>query len=239
MLIEGKNSVYEALKSGQTINKLIVQNNLCDNMSNEIIRYAKSKGIRIDFMPKEVLDKKTQNRHQGFICEVTDFNYGEIEDIFNKASKLNEDPFIIILDGIEDPHNFGAIIRTAECAGVHGIIIPTHRSVVVNDTVVKTSAGATANMIIARVNNLNYTIDVLKKENVWVYCLETGGDKLCTANLKGSIALVIGSEGRGVSRMVKENCDGVLSIELKGKINSLNESVAGAVAMYEVVRQRT
>lgn len=238
MIIEGKNSVFEAIKNGLTINKMIVQNNLTDNMSNEIIKMAKEKGIRIDFVSREVLDKKTSNRHQGFLCEVTDFKYAEVEDILNKAKQKCEDPFILLLDGIEDPHNFGALIRTAECAGVHGIIIPEHRATPVNDTVVKTSAGATSNMLIARVGNLNNTIDILKKGNIWVYCLEVGGQELTSTNLKGAIALVVGSEGNGVSRLTKEKCDDVVSIKLKGSINSLNASVAGAIAMYEVVRQR-
>ena len=165
MLIEGKNSVWEALKSGATINKLLIQNNLTDSTSNEIIKLAKSKGIRIDFVARDVLDKKTTNRHQGFICEVTDYKYAEVEDILNLAKNKNEDPFILILDKIEDPHNFGALIRTAECAGVHGIIIPEHRATPVNDTVVKTSAGAVSNMMIARVANINNTIEILKKQN--------------------------------------------------------------------------
>ena len=238
MIIEGKNSVFEALKSGLTINKLMVQNNLNDNMSNQIIKMAKDKGIRIDFVNKDVLDKKCSNRHQGFICDTTDFKYGEVEDILNKAESLNEDAFIVILDGIEDPHNFGAIIRTCECAGVHGIIIPEHRACAVNDTVVKTSAGATANVIIARVGNLNNIIEILQKEGIWVFGLEVGGRELTKANLKGKIALVIGSEGKGISRLTKEKCDDIITIKQKGQINSLNASVATAVAVYEVVRQR-
>ena len=238
MIIEGKNSVLEALKSGLTINKLMVQNNLNDNMSNQIIKMAKDKGIRIDFVSKDVLDKKCANRHQGFVCDTTDFKYGEVEDILNKAQEKKEDAFIVILDGIEDPHNFGAIIRTCECAGVHGIIIPEHRACAVNDTVVKTSAGATANMIIARVGNLNNIIETLQKENIWVYGLEVGGNEMTKTNLTGNIALVVGSEGKGISRLTKEKCDAVITIKQKGQINSLNASVATAVAVYEVVRQR-
>ncbi len=238
MIIEGKNAVLEALKSDTTINKLMVQNNLSDNASNQIIKLAKDKGVRIDFVSKDVLDKKTKNRHQGFVCDVTDFKYGEVEDIFAKAKQLGQEPFIVVLDGVEDPHNFGAIIRTCECAGVHGIIIPEHRACAVNDTVVKTSAGATANMIIARVNNLNRCIEILKKENVWVYCLETGGKEMTQTNLKGSIAVVVGSEGKGVSKLTREICDDTVSIKLNGKINSLNASVATAIMVYEIVRQR-
>ena len=238
MIIEGKNSVLEALKSNLTINKLMVQNNLNDSMSNQIIKLAKDKGIRIDFVKKEVLDKKCSSKHQGFVCDTTDFKYGELDDIFNKAQCKNEEPFIVLLDGIEDPHNFGAIIRTCECAGVHGIIIPEHRACAVNDTVVKTSAGATANMTIVRVNNLNYTIDKLKEKGVWVYGLETGGQEMTKTNLSGSIAVVVGSEGKGISKLTKEKCDGVVTIKLKGKVNSLNASVATAVVVYEIVRQR-
>lgn len=238
MIIEGKNAVLEALKNNVTINKLSVQNNLSDHMSNQIIKMAKDKGIRIDFVAKSVLDKKTKNKHQGFVCDTTDYSYCEVEDILALASSKGEDAFIVILDGIEDPHNFGAIIRTCECAGVHGIIIPEHRACAVNDTVVKTSAGATANMLIARVGNINSTIEILKKQGVWVYCLETGGKEMTSANLKGSIAVVVGSEGKGVSRLTKELCDDTVTIKLKGKVNSLNASVATAVVVYEIVRQR-
>ncbi|MBE7082155.1 MAG: 23S rRNA (guanosine(2251)-2'-O)-methyltransferase RlmB [Clostridiales bacterium] len=238
MLIEGKNAILEALQNNLTINKLMIQNNLSDNASNQIIKLAKSKGVRIDFVSKDVLDKKTRNRHQGFICETTDFAYFEVDDILNNAKAKNEDPFIVILDGIEDPHNFGAIIRTCECAGVHGIIIPQHRACAVNDTVVKTSAGATANMTIARVNNLNNTIKYLQENGVWVYALETGGKQMTTVNLKGSVAIVVGSEGKGISRLTKENCDDIVTIPLKGKVNSLNASVANAIVVYEIVRQR-
>lgn len=238
MIIEGKNAVLEALKNNITINKLMVQNNLSDNASNQIIKLAKDRGVRINFVSKDVLDKKTKNRHQGFVCETTDFCYARVEDIFARAKNLHEDPFIVVLDKIEDPHNFGAIIRTCECAGVHGIIIPEHRACAVNDTVVKTSAGATANMTIVRVGNLNRTIEHLKQNGVWVYCLETGGKEMTSVNLKGAIAVVVGSEGNGVSALTRKMCDDTVSIKLKGKVNSLNASVATAVIVYEVVRQR-
>ena len=238
MIIEGKNAVLEILKNNITINKLSVQKNLTDNMSNQIIKMAKDKGVRIDFVDKAVLDKKTKNKHQGFVCDTTDFYYSDVQDIFDHAEKKGEQPFIVVLDGIEDPHNFGAIVRTCECAGVHGIIIPEHRACAVNDTVVKTSAGATANMIIARVGNLNNTIEYLKKQGVWVYCLETGGKEMTKTNLTGAIAVVVGSEGKGVSRLTRELCDDIVTIKLKGKVNSLNASVATAVVVYEIVRQR-
>lgn len=238
MIIVGRNATFEALKNNQTINKLLVQKNLVDKISNDIIKTAKNMGVRIDFVDKDVLDKKTNLRHQGFVCETTDFIYSEVEDILNHAKVRDEDPFIMVLDGIEDPHNFGAIIRTCECAGVHGIIIPEHRACQVNETVVKTSAGAISNIKIARVGNLNNIIDILKTEGIWVYCLEVGGDEITKANLTGPIAIVVGSEGRGVSKLTRTKCDGTISIKLKGKINSLNASVASAISIYEVLRQR-
>ena len=161
-----------------------------------------------------------------------------VDDILKKAEDKGESPFIVILDGIEDPHNMGAIIRTCECAGVHGIVIPKHRSCQVNDTVIKTSAGATLNMLVASVTNLNNTIEYLKKNNVWVYGLELGGKDIYKTNLSGSIALVVGSEGFGISRLVKENCDEIVSLPQKGKINSLNASVACSIAVYEILKQR-
>ncbi len=239
MIVEGKNAVRELINSGATINKLYVENNLKDNVSNQIIALAKNKKIRIDFVKKEVLDKKSiTKRHQGFLCDTVDFVYCDVEEILKKAEEKGESPFIIILDGIEDPHNMGAIIRTCECAGVHGIIIPKHRSCQVNDTVIKTSAGATLNMLVASVTNLNNTIQYLKNNNVWVYGLELGGKDIYKTNLSGSIALVVGSEGFGISRLVKENCDEIISLPQKGKINSLNASVACSIAVYEILKQR-
>lgn len=239
MLVEGKNSVNELIVSGATINRLYVQKNLSDNSSNRIIKNAKDRGIRIDFVDKQVLDKKSENkRHQGFICDTVDFGYCQISDIFNVAEQRQQDPFILILDGISDPHNFGAIIRTAECAGVHGIIIPERRACQVNDTVISTSAGATANMKICKVGNLNNTIDKLKEQGVWVFGLELGGEDIYKANLTGSIALVIGSEGFGISDLTKKKCDSVVSLPQKGKINSLNASVACGIGVYEIVKQR-
>ena len=239
MIVEGKNAVRELINSGATINKLYVENNLKDSVSNQIIALAKNKKIRIDFVKKEVLDKKSATkRHQGFLCDTVDFVYCDVDDILKKAEDKGESPFIVILDGIEDPHNMGAIIRTCECAGVHGIVIPKHRSCQVNDTVIKTSAGATLNMLVASVTNLNNTIEYLKKNNVWVYGLELGGKDIYKTNLSGSIALVVGSEGFGISRLVKENCDEIVSLPQKGKINSLNASVACSIAVYEILKQR-
>lgn len=239
MLVEGKNPVRELLISGATINKIFAQNNLKDNLSNQIIKMAKDKKIRIDFVSKEVLDKKSEHkRHQGFICDTVDFAYSDVDEILEYAQQRNEQPFLVILDGIEDPHNFGAIVRTCECAGVHGIIIPKHRACQVNDTVIKTSAGATANMKIASVTNLSGTIQNLKKKNIWVYGLELGGQDIYKTNLSGAIALVVGSEGFGISRLVKDNCDEIVTLKQNGKINSLNASVACGIAVYEILKQR-
>ncbi len=239
MIVEGKNAVRELINSGATINKMYVEKNLKDNISNEIIALAKNKNIRIDFVPREVLDKKsTTKRHQGFLCDTVDFAYCDVDDILKHAENKGEDPFIVILDGIEDPHNLGAIIRTCECAGVHGIIIPKHRACQVNDTVIKTSAGATMNMLVSSVTNLNNTIQYLKNKNVWVYGLELGGKDIYKTNLSGRVALVVGSEGFGISRLVKENCDEIISLPQKGKINSLNASVACSIAVYEILKQR-
>ena len=239
MIVEGKNSVRELIVSGATINKLFVQNNLHDGASNQIIALAKEKGMRIDFVSKEVLDKKSQlKRHQGFIADTVEFDYCEIDDILEYARQKDEVPFVVILDGIEDPHNFGAIIRTCECAGVHGIIIPKHRACQVNDTVIKTSAGAVSNMRIASVTNLNNAIEKLKQNNIWVYGLELGGQDIYKTNLTGPIALVVGSEGFGISRLVKQNCDEIVTLAQKGQINSLNASVACGIAVYEILKQR-
>ena len=187
---------------------------------------------------KLFLDKKFGKRHQGFVCDTVEFKYSEVEEILEYAQSKDEAPFIVILDGIEDPHNLGAIVRTCECAGVHGIIIPNRRACQVNETVIKTSAGATANMKIASVTNINTTIEKLKEQGVWVYGLELGGKDVYKTNLTGPIALVVGSEGFGISRLVKQNCDEVISLPQKGRINSLNASVACGIAVYEILKQR-
>ena len=238
MIIEGKNAVLEALKNDVTINKLMVQNNLSDNASNQIIKLAKDKGIRIDFVSKDVLDKKTKNRHQGFICDTTDFEYAEVEDILKIAEEKGEDPFIFVLDNIEDPHNLGAIIRTANLAGAHGVIIPKRRAVGLTATVARTSAGAINFTPVAKVTNITSTIKELKDKGMWFVCADMNGESMYSLNLTGPIGLVIGSEGDGVSKLVKENCDMIASIPMKGDIDSLNASVAAGVMAYEIVRQR-
>lgn len=239
MIIEGKNAVFEALNSNLTINKFYAENNLRDGISNKIIKLAKDKGIRINFVNKQVLDNlSSTKKHQGFLIDTVDFNYAELDEIIEKAKNNEKGAFIVILDGIEDPHNFGAIIRTCECANVDGIIIPIHRACQVTDTVIRISSGASLQTKIARVTNLNQTIERLKKENIWVYALELGGEDIYKTNMKGNVALVVGSEGFGVSNLVKKNCDGVVTLPMKGKINSLNASVATGIAVYEILNQR-
>ena len=232
MKIEGRNSVYEALKSDDiTVNSLMVEK----GMANSIVALARQKGVKVTFVDKSVLDKASlEGKHQGYVADVTDFNYCEVEDILVE----NSTPFIVILDTLSDPHNFGSIIRACECAGVDGIIIGRNRQVAVTDTVVRTSAGAVAHMKIARVTNINNAIKQLQQAGVWVYALDMDGQEITSANLTGAVALVVGSEGDGISAYTKQCCDGVVSLKLKGKVNSLNASVACGIAVYEVLRQR-
>mgnify|MGYP002166551703 CR=1 FL=1 len=199
-----------------------------------IVQFARKKGVKITFVDKTVLDKTSaEGRHQGYIADVTDFGYCEIEDILATGH-----PFVVVLDDISDPHNFGSIIRVCECAGVDGIVVGRNHQVAVNETVVRCSAGATAHMKIARVTNVNNAIKQLQAAGVWVYALDMDGEEITEANLTGSVALVVGSEGKGIGRLTRELCDGVVSMRLCGKVNSLNASVACGIAVYEVVRQR-
>ena len=239
MKIYGRNAVSEAIRSGQTIDRLVVQEGLRDANANSIINEAKNAGIKIFFRDKTALDRECppRARHQGFLAEVTDFDYSELDDIFAYAEERGEPPFIVILDGVEDPHNLGSVLRVAECAGVHGVIIPRHRSVSVNDTVVKVSSGASAYVRVEKVTNINDAIAELKTRGVWVYAADMDGDDLYSTDLKGAIAFVIGGEGKGVKRLTRELCDGVVSIPMFGHVNSLNASVAAAVVIYEKVRQ--
>ncbi len=239
-IIEGRNSVIELLESSKDINKIYIQSGEKHGSINKIIAKAKERRIVITEVEKSKLDymSKTKN-HQGVIAVVPPFNYVEVEDILNSAKEKGEDAFILILDGIEDPHNLGSIIRTAETAGVHGIIIPKRRSVSVNSTVVKVSAGAAMHMKVARVNNITETIKKLKENGLWI--IGTDGEAktvFYNQDLKGDIAIVIGSEGFGMSRLVKENIDIAVTIPMKGKINSLNASVAAGIVMYEALKQR-
>lgn len=238
--IEGRNSVIELLKSGKDINKLYIQKGERHGSINEIIRLAKNNKVLITEIDKIKLDKMAQtNNHQGVIAIVPPYEYCEVDDILTEARNRNEDPFILILDGIEDVHNLGSIIRTAECSGVHGIIIPKRRSASVNSTVNKTSSGAVEYMKIARVNNLNDTIKYLKEKNVWIYGTDIDAKSYYDEqDYSGGVSIVIGSEGYGMSRLVKENCDFLIKIPMKGKMNSLNASVSAAIVMYEVMKQR-
>ncbi len=238
MKIEGRNSVAEAIRAGKTIDRLVVSRDVKDAQGNRIIADAKSRGIKVMFYDKAVLDRESESkRHQGFIAEVTDYKYCELEDILAYAEEKDEKPFIIILDGVEDPHNLGSVIRVADCAGCHGVIIPRHRNVSVNETVVKVSAGAAAHVKIAKVVNINDAIDTLKKRGVWVYAAELGGENVYKTNLTGAIAFVIGGEGKGVSKLTRQKCDGIVTLPQRGKVNSLNASVAAGVVAYEYIRQ--
>lgn len=232
MKIEGRNSVVEALRSKTlTVNSLMVEK----GASNSVTALARKQGVKITFVDKSVLDKESVNgKHQGYIADVTDYVYCDVEDIIT----VSDDPFVVVLDGINDPHNFGSIIRTCECAGVSGIIVGKNRQVAVTDTVARCSAGAVSHVKIARVTNVNNAIKQLQEAGVWVYALDMDGDEITQVNLKGPIALVVGSEGDGVASLTRSLCDGVVSLKLKGKVNSLNASVACGVALYEVVRQR-
>ena len=238
MKVEGRNAVAEILKTDKTIDRLVVAKGLKDAGANKIINDARSKGIKINFYDREVLDRESvTGKHQGFIAEITDFKYSTVDEILDFASEKGESPFIIILDGVEDPHNLGSVIRVAECAGCHGVIIPERRAASVNETVIKVSAGAAAHVKVAKVTNINETIDYLKRAGVWVYCSETGGENVYGANLKGAVAFVIGGEGTGVKRLTREKCDAIVTLPMFGQVNSLNASVAAGLVAYEYVRQ--
>lgn len=237
--IEGRHPVMEAFRSGRTIDKLFVLDGCEDGPVKSIIRAAKKQDTYIRFVKKERLDQLSEtHQHQGVIAMVAAYSYSTVEDILAIAREKNEEPFIFLLDGIEDPHNLGAIIRTANLAGAHGVIIPKHRAVGLTGVVAKTSAGALNYTPVAKVANLGQTIDQLKKEGLWFVCGHMGGDVMYRLNLKGPIGLVVGNEGEGVSRLVREKCDYIASIPMKGDIDSLNASVAAGILAYEIVRQR-
>ncbi len=240
MNIIGRNAVREAILADKSIEKLYAHNKTNDKVFNDIIALAKQKNVKIQFVASEVLDRLVDvKNHQGLIAVAGTYNYYEVEDILNEAKNLNQPPFILILDEIADPHNFGNIIRTCDCLGVHGIIISKDRSCPVNETVVKVSVGATNYVKIAKVTNINREIEKLKQQNIWVYALELGGEEISKTNLTGPIAIVLGSEGKGVSKLTKELCDGVVTIAMSGKINSLNAGVACGISLYEISRQRS
>ena len=237
--IEGRNAVTEAFRSGRTVDRLYVLDGCQDGSVNTIKREAAKAGTPIKYVSRERLDQMSETgSHQGVIAVLAAYHYSELEDLFALAEKRNEDPFFILLDNIEDPHNLGAIIRTANIVGAHGVIIPKDRAVGLTATVAKASAGAINYTPVVKVTNLSATIDELKERGLWFVCADMGGTPMTRLNLAGAIGLVIGNEGSGVSRLVKEKCDIVASIPQKGQINSLNASVAMGVLSYEILRQR-
>ena len=238
-IIEGRNAVLEAFRSGKPVDKLYVLDGCQDGPVRTIVREARKHDTIIQFVEKERLAQLSETgRHQGVIAYAAAYEYSEVSDMLELARERGEDPFIILLDNIEDPHNLGAIIRTANLARAHGVIIPKRRAVGLTATVAKTSAGALNYTPVAKVTNLKKTMEELKKEGLWFVCADMGGEAMYDLNLTGPIGLVIGNEGEGVSRLVKETCDFVASIPMKGDIDSLNASVATGVLAYEIVRQR-
>ena len=240
-LIEGTNTVMEALNSNNvTIEQIFVLDGNMSGSINTIFAIAKEKHIVVKKVDKRKLDRISQTGvHQGVIAKVTPYKYCELEDILDYASERGESPFIIILDEIQDPHNFGAIIRTAEVSGVHGIIIPKRRNVGITPTVYKSSAGAVEYMKICKVTNLNTIIEKLKKENIWIYGADMTGENYCfDVDFNSSIALIIGSEGKGISKLTKQKCDKLVKIPMMGNISSLNASVAAGMLMYEILKQK-
>jgi len=238
-LVEGRNAVLEAYRSGKTIDKLYVLDGCKDGPVQTILREARKQDTIINFVAKERLEQLSQTgHHQGVIASVSAYEYSTAEDMLKRAREKGEPPFLFLLDGIEDPHNLGAIIRTANLAGAHGVIIPKRRAVGLTATVARTSAGALNYTPVAKVTNLAAAMEQLKKEGLWFVCADMGGETMYRLNLKGPIGLVIGNEGDGVGKLVKETCDFVASIPMKGDIDSLNASVAAGVLAYEIVRQR-
>ena len=239
LTIEGRNAVLEAFRAGKPIDRLFILDGCQDGPVKSILREAKKHDTIITFVPKERLDQMSDTgHHQGVIAYGAAYEYAEVEDMLKAAEEKGEPPFLILLDGIEDPHNLGAIIRTANLAGAHGVIIPKRRAVGLTATVAKTSAGALNYTPVAKVTNLTATMEDLKKKGMWFVCADMGGELMYKMNLKGSIGLVVGNEGEGVGKLVREHCDMVASIPMKGDIDSLNASVAAGVLAYEIVRQR-
>lgn len=238
--IEGRNAVIEAFRAGKPIDKVFILDGCQDGPIKTVLREAKKKDTIINFVPKERLDQiSSTGKHQGVIAFAAAYEYAEIDDMFQLAEEKGEPPFLILLDNIEDPHNLGAIIRTANQAGAHGVIIPKRRAVGLTATVAKTSAGALNYTPVAKVTNLTTTIEELKERGLWFVCADMEGDVMYNLDLKGPIGLVIGSEGEGVGRLVKEKCDFSAKIPMHGNVDSLNASVAMGVLAYEIVRQRT
>ena len=236
MKIKGRNAVREALNSDTNILKIMASNSSKDKVLLDIINFARKKGVKVQLVDTKILDKECEN-NQGIVAITSEFKYSSVEEILEVAKQKNKPHFILILDGIEDPHNFGSIIRVAECLGVDGIIIQKNRACPITDTVSKVSAGAIEHVKIAKVTNINTEIERLKEKNIWVYACELGGQDLDEANLSGDIAVVMGSEGKGVSVLTRKLCDGVVTMKMYGKVNSLNVSVATGIVLYEIVRK--
>ncbi len=237
--IEGRNPVIEALKSDAEIDTIFISKEAAQGSLNKIIELAKEKNILIKNVDKATLDKLSENkRHQGVIAEASEYQYKDIVDILNYAKQKNEKPFVIILDEITDVHNLGAIIRTAECMGAHGVIIPKRRSAQVNGVVAKSSAGAIEYLPIAKVTNISQCIEELKAKGLWIYGADMNGKNVSEEKFDGPVGLVIGSEGSGIGRLIKEKCDNLVKIPMKGNINSLNASCAASIIIYEVMKQR-
>ena len=238
-MVAGRNAVMEALKGSRSVNKLMIANGSTEGSIKEIVAVAKEKGVNIQYWDRSKLDSIARGiRHQGVLAQVAPVQYAELEDILQVAKDRNEPPFIVLLDELEYTHNLGAILRTADAAGVHGVLIPKHRSCPLSATVAKTSAGAVEHVPVARVGNLVQTIKKLKQEGLWVAAADMDGKDYYDTDLTGPLLLIIGSEGQGVGRLVKEQCDFVVRIPMVGKINSLNASVAGSILMYEAMKQR-
>ena len=239
IVIEGRNAVLEAYRAGKTIDKLYVLKGCQDGPVNSILREARKHDTIVSFVAKERLDQMSETgKHQGVVAHAAAYEYAEVEDILKRAEEKGEPPFLILLDNIEDPHNLGAIIRTANLAGAHGIIIPRRRAAGLTATVAKASAGALNYTPVAKVTNLGTTIESLKERGLWFVCADMDGTVMYDLDLKGPIGLVVGNEGEGVSRLVREKCDYIAAIPMKGDIDSLNASVAAGVLAYEIVRQR-
>ena len=235
MNIEGKNVVFEAVKSGIEIETLLVEK----GQNHQLIALARKNKVKIQFVEKAALDRISETgKHQGFIAKTTDFTYSELDEVIQIAQENGEKIFIVLLDGIEDPHNLGSILRVCECAGVTCAVIPKNRSVSVNETVIRTSAGAAAHVKVCKEVSINNAIEFLKSKNVWIYCADSDGEDIYKTDLTGNIAIVIGGEGLGVKRLTKELCDKTVSLPLLGKVNSLNASVACGIVVYEALRQR-
>ena len=237
MKTEGRNAVIELLKTGKNIDKLLIEKG-AQGSAQMIFAQARKLGVRVQFVDRQVLDKESPSRrHQGVIAFTTEYEYFDLEEII-AAKKSEKGGFVVLCDGIEDVHNLGSIIRVAECAGADGVIIPKSGSASVTESVIRISAGAAEHMKVAKVANLNQTVEKLQKEGYWVYALEAGGEDIYKENFSGNIALIVGGEDSGVKRLTKEKCDKILSLPLQGKVNSLNASVALGIAAYEVVRNR-